>query len=866
MMRKKIVSLCMALTLCLSLLPATALAATPNGQVLYIGGVQISSTGYWTTDSEGKVTSAGATQPSDNYIHYDVANNTLTLHNATIKESVSTDTSTFIAGAAIGVHNQNGAAELTITLEGTNTIAEVGKGIYVLANSTGGATLTITGDGSLDASARQTGIWVQSNSGNATLTIRKAKVEATGTSTAGYGVNVQSSNSSTASLTVDGGSLTASGNPGILYDSSGSGTVPNTTTLTIRKSAIVDAREGGIGAGYIVNLSGVSPTDDSVGIVFGLHLSDSKAGAVYGDVTLQENLTIGEGESLTLAENASLAAGGHNVIVDGGTLDESLAESLGESVKYAPTITTTTLTGGRVGESYSASLGADGTAPITWDLAEGSSLPDGLSLNSDGTITGTPTTAGTSTFTVKAENDYGNDSTQFTLTIEAAANVPVDRVALSPSTLNLKEDETGTLTATVEPSNATNKNVTWESSNTSVATVDATGEVTAIGAGTATITVTTEDGNKTATCAVTVTAATVSVTGVTLSQNEAHLYYNRTPNTLTLTATVAPDNATDKTVTWTSSNPSVATVENGVVTAVARGTAVITATAADGSGASASCTVTVSSYLPPANPNYRITVEATQGGTVTADPTAAKAGTTVTLTPVPDRGYQVGTVAVTDRFGDPVAVTENADGTYTFTMPNGQVTVTVTFAEAPLPFPDVTEGDWFYDAVRCAYETGLMDGVGDSLFAPNSETTRAQLATILYRLEGEPEVSGTSGFSDVAAGIWYTDAVAWAAENGIVNGTTDTTFAPGEDITREQLVTVLYRYAEAKGYDVSTRADLSAYPDADQIQSYAAESVAWAVAEGLIQGFEDNTLRPAGNATRAQIATILMRFCEGVAK
>ena len=108
--------------------------------------------------------------------------------------------------------------------------------------------------------------------------------------------------------------------------------------------------------------------------------------------------------------------------------------------------------------------------------------------------------------------------------------------------------------------------------------------------------------------------------------------------------------------------------------------------------------------------------------------------------------------------------------------------------------------------------------------------------------------------------------MAWAAANGIVNGTTDTTFAPGEDITREQLVTVLYRYAEAKGYDVSARVDLSAYPDANQIQSYAAESVAWAVAEGLIQGFEDNTLRPAGNATRAQIATILMRFCEGVAK
>ena len=863
MMRKKIVSLCMALALCLSLLPATALAAPPGDQVIYVGNENVTSGGYWTTDSAGTVTAfTGEGSPADKFIHYDVANNTLTLHNATIKESVSMDTSTFIAGAAIGVHNQRGAAELTITLEGTNTIAEVGKGIDVLASSTGEATLTITSEsgGSLDASASQTGIWVQSNNGDAALFIQNAKVEATGTF---RGVNVQSHESRTAALTVDGGSLTASGSPGILYDSSGSGTVPNTTTLTIRKSAIVDAREGGIGAGYIVNLSGVSPTDDSVGIVFGLDLSDSKAGAVYGDVTLQENLTIGEGESLTLAENASLAAGGHNVIVDGGTLDESLAESLGESVKYAPTITTTTLTGGRVGESYSASLGADGTAPITWDLAEGSSLPDGLSLNSDGTITGTPTTAGTSTFTVKAENDYGNDSKQFTLTIEAAANVPVDRVALSPSTLNLKEDETGTLTATVEPSNATNKNVTWESSNTSVATVDATGKVTAVSAGTANITVTAQgDSTKSASCTVTVTAATVPVTGVSLNKDSLALGVG---DSETLTATVKPEDATNQAVTWTSSNSTVATVDqNGVVTAVAPGTATITVTTADG-GFTATCTVTVRPDIPPANPNYRITVEATQGGTVTADPTAAKAGATVTLTPVPHRGYQVGSVAVTDRFGEPVAVTEQADGTYTFTMPNGQVTVTVTFAEAPLPFPDVTEGDWFYDAVRYAYETGLMDGVGDNLFAPNSQTTRAQLVTILYRLAGQPAVSGDLIFTDVEVGTWYTDAVAWAAENGIVNGTTDATFAPGEDITRGQLVTVLYRYAESKGYDVSASADLSGYPDAGQVQAYAQPAMAWAVAEGIVEGMDGN-LNPAGNATRAQIATILMRFCEGVAK
>ena len=128
MMRKKIVSLCMALVLCLSLLPVTALAAAPNVQKIYVGGEEVTSGGYWATDSEGKVTSAGTTQPSNNYIHYDAGNNTLTLHNATIKEEVPLNTSTYVVGAAIGVINQSGDAGLTITLEGTNTIAEVGKG------------------------------------------------------------------------------------------------------------------------------------------------------------------------------------------------------------------------------------------------------------------------------------------------------------------------------------------------------------------------------------------------------------------------------------------------------------------------------------------------------------------------------------------------------------------------------------------------------------------------------------------------------------------------------------------------------------------------------------------------------------------
>ena len=860
MMRKKIVSLCMALALCLSLLPVTALAA--DGGTVYVGGVTLSgstdSPAYATTDDNGTVTTVDASADKYN-IKWD--GSTLTLDGAKIKGGTSSGS----LGATVGIYafSKSGDVSLNIALKGVNEIFDSSHGIWVYSPSTnaGNVTLTIEGEGSLNASGSSSGILVQSNSGDATLTIQNADVTAENSISSGDGVTVRAGSSSSASLSVDGGSLTATGKnengAGIRYTFGSSNSGSGTPSLTVSGNAMVKASggEGGISDNSSADIQIGVGDNSSGGIVF-----DGNKGTVYGSVTLQEDLTIGEGESLTLDDGANLDAGGHNVIVDGGTLGEGF--NLGDSVKYTPDITTTTLSSGTVNQSYTAQLSATGSDTIKWSLATGSSLPSNLTLSESGEISGTPTATGTSTFTVVATNDYGSDSKEFSLTIDEQGTIHVTNVSLSQTELSLTEGNTAQLTATVKPDNATNKNVTWNSDDTGVATVDATGKVTAVSAGTATITVTTVDQSKTATCEVTVAAATVPVSGVSLNKDSLALGVG---DTETLTATVAPDNATNKAVTWTSSDTSVATVDAaGKVTAVGAGTATITVTTQDGNH-TAACTVTVRPDVPPANPNYRITVEATQGGTVTADPTAAKAGATVTLTPVPDRGYQVGSVAVTDRFGNAVAVTEQADGTYTFTMPNGQVTVTVTFAETPLPFTDVMEGDWFYDAVVYAYETGLMDGVGDNLFAPNSQTTRAQLVTILYRLAGEPEPGGDSGFSDVAAGTWYTDAVAWAAENGIVNGTTDTTFAPGEDITREQLVTVLYRYAESKGYDVSASADLSGYPDAGQVQDYAQPAMAWAVAEGIVEGVDGN-LNPTGDATRAQIATILMRFCEGVAK
>ena len=770
MRRGRMLSLCLVLALCLALLPVTALAAAPDRQVIYVGNTNVTSGGYWMTDSDGDVTAyTGEGTPTDNYIHYDADTNTLTLHNATIKESVSTDTSTFIAGAAIGVHNQNGDAELTINLEGTNTIAEVGKGIYVLARYTGEATLNITGDGSLDASASQTGIWVQSNSGNATLTIRNAKVEATGTSTAGYGVNVQSSNSSTAALTVDGGSLTASGSPGILYDSSGSGTVPKTTALTISNSAIVDARGGGIGAGLLQELKEVSPADESVGIVF-----DGNQSTVYGDVTLQEDLTVGDGQTLSLADDsASLTPGGHNVILDGGTLGEGF--NLGDSVKYTPTITTTgtTLTDGAEGVTYSnTSLAADGDQPITWTWAAvtGSSLPPGLELSTSGVISGTPTATGTSTFTVKASNAYGSDSKEFTLTINPAP-VLVNSVTLNKSETTLTVGGTDTLTATITPTNATNQNVTWSSDNESIATVS-----------------------------------------------------------------------------------------NGVVTAVAPGTATITVTTADGNY-TAVCTVSVTHYIPPV-PSYLIQLTEVEGGTVTADRAAARQGTEVALTVTPDEGFALASLAVTDFFGNQVDISRNSDGTYSFVMPASQVTVSAAFAPAQLPFIDVTEANWYYDEVYYVWANGLMQGTSATTFGPGVDTTRAMVATILWRLEGEPASGYDMDYSDVAGGAWYAGAVRWATEHGIVNGS-EGQFYPGGTVTREQLTAMLYRYAQYKGYDL-TGGDLSGFADAGAVSGWAETSLAWAVGQRLIQG-SANQIDPTGSAIRAQLAAILMRFMENVA-
>lgn len=258
---------------------------------------------------------------------------------------------------------------------------------------------------------------------------------------------------------------------------------------------------------------------------------------------------------------------------------------------------------------------------------------------------------------------------------------------------------------------------------------------------------------------------------------------------------------------------------------------------------------------------YDVKVNAATNGAVAADKKTASKGTTVTVTASPSKGYVVDAVKVVDKDGKDVAVTEK-DGKYVFTMPASAVTVTGSFkAETPapvaLPFTDVKSGNWFYDAVKYAYEQGLMTGTSATTFAPNGTMNRAMIVTVLYRLEKSPAVTGASKFTDVPAGQWYSDAVAWAAANKIVNGYDETTFGPMNAVTREQMAAILFRYEQVKGLEnVTLEENLNRFPDQNKISAYAIPALQWAVGQKIINGNADGTLDPTGTATRAQVAQI----------
>lgn len=265
---------------------------------------------------------------------------------------------------------------------------------------------------------------------------------------------------------------------------------------------------------------------------------------------------------------------------------------------------------------------------------------------------------------------------------------------------------------------------------------------------------------------------------------------------------------------------------------------------------------------------YTVTVLASENGSVEVSSTQVDAGSTVTLTVTPDKGYMLSTVTVKDAAGNTVAVTEQ-NGKYVFTMPDSAVTVSATFKPevSTLPFTDVDVNDWFYEAVEYVYENGIMAGTSATTFEPSMELNRAQAVQMLYNLEGQPEVTGECPFTDVAATHWAIKAITWGAENNVVAGMGQEQYAPNDLVTREQFAQMLYNYAKYKGYDLTAAGDLSQFPDADGISTWAEVAMAWANGKGLINGHADSGLiDPQGTALRSQAASIVANFHRNVIK
>lgn len=264
----------------------------------------------------------------------------------------------------------------------------------------------------------------------------------------------------------------------------------------------------------------------------------------------------------------------------------------------------------------------------------------------------------------------------------------------------------------------------------------------------------------------------------------------------------------------------------------------------------------------PAKPSFPVKISNSGDGVAKVDKSYASAGNKVTITVTPGRNATVQRITVTDEDGERLKLTENHDGTYSFTMPSGAANVYVRFSGSGLPFADVPSGSWYYDDVAYVYDTGLMTGLTVTAFGPNLSTTRGMIVTILWRMENEPVAKHGCPFADVRRGSYYEQAIAWASENGIVTGFDASTFAPDRAITREQLAAILFRFAAYRGMDaVTLRENLSSFQDQAAISAYAVSALNWAVGEGLMQGTGDK-LEPTGNATRAQVAAMLRRFMQ----
>ena len=795
-MIKRFLSLLCVLALCLGLLPVTALAA--DGIELYVGGQRITESGCY-ANQDGTWTKVEGTGPSSGQFYYDAATATLTLNGATIQGGTSTGSVPYGAGIYAQCKDSE-SVSLTIELIGNNIITGY-YGIYVNAeiseNSNGtDASLTIMGENnvSLEVSGSFYGIFVKSGTGNASVTIENASVDAKTTQTnSGYaGVCVQSGASSkdspNLSLAVNGGSLTTSGSAsgdGIQFVVGAHVATRATTSLTVTDNAIVDARNGGISASRTsVTLPTPTPTgNNSSGIVF-----NDKSGTVYGKVELQEDITIDEGESLTIPNGSSLNGNGKltnkgTIIVEKGG---NLTGDLGGKVVYAPAITN---------HPQDVEVKEDETATFTVE-ATGSDLSYQWQQNMNG--------SGWTDITGETDATYTTGKT--TMDMNGTQYRCVVKNSVKEVTSN-----TATLTVTAIP--------TYE------------------------ITVQT-DGHGTASASSTTAKAGEQIT-LTATPNSGYRFAGWTSSD-----NITFANAGSAQTTFTMLDRNVTVTANWKKKS-SGGSVFFWDLKFDTNGGSKIDTVTEWEYSTIDLDEYVPEKEGYKFVGWYADEDLTKKIDEVYLTQ--DTTVYAKWEKIEEEVPEESEEVEETEET--------EETETISFL-------DVKESDWFYEAVSYAVENGLMSGMSEDIFAPNTPLTREMLAVVFYNLEGQPESTGVNAFADVKADMWYTDAILWANENGIVAGYDNGAYGVGDFITREQFAAILYRYAQFKGYDVSIGADTNilSYADAFAISEYAYPAMQWACGAGIMGGMDDGTLMPQGKATRAEAATMLMNFCKNVVK
>ena len=742
-MKKRILSLCMALALCLTLLPVTALAA----DVTYIERIWNSSTNEVTnetktiSDGDYTVIDSGTTAwGTANMTTWYVVNSTFTI---TQRVTVTGDVRLILTD------------DCELTVNGGIQVQDSSNSLTIYAQSDGAAMGRLTAA----SYGRDAGIGGSRGQTAGAVTIHGGTVNAS-SSSGGAGIGGGYGGGSGGTVTIYGGTVTASSsNDGAGIGGGGS--------------------VGGGGSGDTVTIHGGTVTASSS---YGAGI-----GGGYG--------SMGSGGS------------GGQVTIHGGTVTASSSYGAGIGGGSAPA--------GGIGGAGSFSTGANGNAVIFASSSIASKHIQDQSGADDDLWQGVifQGNSGQVYGAVTLEQDLTIESGK-TLTIPAGVTltIPAGVTLTIPAGVTLTVDEGGTI------SNQGTINV-WG---------------TFINHGTL-------EGKP----------PIYKVTGVTLDKTELSLTAGRRA---ALTATVAPENATDQNITWASSNSGVATVEaNGgdsaTVTAVGAGTAKITVTA-DG-GYTASCTVTVEpapASDDDSDPTYAVTLpDKATGGEISVKKRYAQEGETFRFTVTPDEGWDLDALAVTDSRGTELTLTREGGGTYSFTMPARQVSIGVSFRKtaAPLPFTDVAESYWARDEIAWAYESGYMSGTAATTFHPGGTVSRQQVWMILARMAGAKP-------SDMA------EAKAWAVANGISDGTN-----PGAPVTRQQLAALLYRYAVLAGYDVSVGEDTNilSYTDVGQLSEHAIPAMQWACGAGIIRGTGDgSTLTPQGASTRAQLAVMLYRW------